>query len=117
MPTAGGGMALHLTDLVQIIDATDGVDFVEDVTIVAISHRFEDLRDSRSSLGIQIGLRSTVGVDSQLGIVAALDQRRLIRDDVGRLVSIALQPWEILRLHVSPDAVRPLVSARGDDRA
>jgi hypothetical protein len=102
------GRRLRLTDITQVIDETDGVDYVEDVVVSSISHLGETLANPESQLGVQIGLHSTPGVDARLGVRAEIGGWRLERDDAGRLSAIALQPWEVARLRLASSAVHPI---------
>jgi hypothetical protein len=95
---AGG--RLDLNAITRLIDNTEGVDFVEDLRVLAISHEADDLGSPNSALGVQIGLHSTPGVDTWLG--TADFGQRLQRDDAGRLVALRMEPWEVLRLHLVP---------------
>jgi hypothetical protein len=100
--------ALRVTDITDRIDSTDGVDHVDEVTFVALGSHAEQLGDARSSIGVQIAIRSTPGVDARLGLLPELDSARLRRDDAGRLAAIALQPWEQVRLHLARSAIEAI---------
>jgi hypothetical protein len=108
------GKALHISEIVGIIDTLPGVDYVDDVTVLQMSAREDDLLEDPASVGIQIGLRSTIGKDTWLGGPAQLGKQRLYRNDAGRLASIALRPWELVRVVIAkPDAIeiRPELAA------
>jgi hypothetical protein len=109
------GMPLHLMELTELIDATEGVDHVEDVTLLALSRHAQDLREPSSFVGVQVGVHSTLAVDAWLGVRVGQGSARLVRDDAGRLATLLLNPWEQLRLHLVPEAVRPLGRLTGED--
>ena len=90
--------------LIEAIDETPGVDYVEHVRILQMSDNEENLAQPDSALGVQVGIRSTVGVDALLGGRPALGSERLLRNDEGRLVSILLRPWELLQLSLAVEA-------------
>jgi hypothetical protein len=99
------GKPLHIAELIETIDGTAGVNYVERVRILQMSDRGRNLAQPGSALGVQVGLRSTVGVDTLLGGQKALGPERLLRNDAGRLVSILLRPWELLRLSLVAEDV------------
>jgi hypothetical protein len=92
------GKPLHIAELIETIDETTGVDYVEHVHILQMSDSGRNLAEPGAALGVQVGLRSTVGIDTLLGGQKALGSERLLRNDEGKLVSILLRPWELLRL-------------------
>jgi hypothetical protein len=98
------GRPLRISELVQAVDETAGVDYVVDIPVLQIGLK-EDMDKSESALGVQIGVHSTVGVDTLLGGPHSLGSQRLLRDSAGRLVSIALQPWELLHISVAEEAI------------
>jgi hypothetical protein len=99
------GKPLHIAELIETLDETTGVDYVERVRILQMSDSGRNLAQPGSALGVQVGLRSTVGVDTLLGGQKALGSERLLRNDEGRLVSILLRPWELLRLSLVAEEV------------
>ena len=104
------GRALRISELIQAIDETAGVDYVEDITILQIGLK-EQMDQPESALGIQIGIHSTIGVDTLLGGPHSIGGRRLLRNEAGRLVSVALKPWELLRINLAEEAIT-LISAQ-----
>lgn len=106
----GFGTTLHLSDVVKAIDDVPGVDYVEDVTVLqlSIAHRAAGRADA--GVGVQIGRRSTVGVDTRIG-GAAPDGARLMRDAEGMLTSVKVAPWERLRLAIAHDGLREVGDA------
>lgn len=102
------GKPVRMTEITEVIDNTEGVDFVEDVIISGMSAHAGELFDVGSRVGIRIGVYSTLGLDSRLGVLPSLGTQRMQRDDAGKLTSIVLQPWEVARLHLAPDAVHTI---------
>jgi hypothetical protein len=98
------GRALRISELIQAVDETAGVDYVENITILQIGLK-EQMDRPESALGIQIGVHSTIGVDTLLGGPHSLGSRRLLRNEAGKLVSIGLKPWELLRINLIEDAI------------
>jgi hypothetical protein len=109
------GKPLRISELIRAVDETAEVDYVLDITILQIGLK-ESMDQPESALGVQIGLHSTIGIDTLLGGPHSLGGKRLLRNDAGRLVSIILKPWELLRISLLEDAIT-LVSAqaRGAD--
>jgi hypothetical protein len=90
------GRALYLSDVYEALEQVEGVDYVDDVHVIRMSARAEPT-DERANIGIQIG-RSSIGVDSRLGVAAEGGTDRFLRDAAGRLVAIALRPYELIRI-------------------
>ena len=107
------GKPLHVSELIQAIDETAGVDYVIEIAILQIGLK-EHMDYPESALGIQIGVHSTIGVDTLLGGPYSLGSQRLLRNDSGRLVSIILQPWELLRVSLVEEAIF-LVNAQASE--
>jgi hypothetical protein len=100
------GKPLRIAELIEAIDETAGVDYVEHVRILQMSGSEKNLAQPDSALGVQVGVRSTIGIDTLLGGQPALGSERLVRNDEGRLVSILLRPWELLQLTLAAEDVR-----------
>ncbi|MGH8685428.1 MAG: hypothetical protein ACREUM_08790, partial [Nitrosospira sp.] len=99
------GKPLHISELIEAIDATPGVDYVGDVTILQMSSNEQNLALPEFALGLQVGVRSTIGVDTLLGGSRSLGSERLRRNDEGRLISILLKPWELLRVSLAAEDI------------
>jgi hypothetical protein len=100
------GRALHISELMEAIDRAEGVDYVEDVTVLQVADRETVLTTSEASLGVQIGIRSTIGVDARIGGPQTIGTDRLVCADSGTLVSILLRHWELLRVTIAEDDIR-----------
>ena len=111
-PLAGGGpagegwpfgRALYLSEVYELLEKVEGVDYVQEVRVLHLTTTGEALRERRTAVGIQVGVRSTVGVDSRLGCETPADTERLIRDASGRLMAVTLKPYELLKVTVYKD--------------
>jgi hypothetical protein len=99
------GRPLHISELIEAFDETPGVEYVEDVAILQMTTECQNLDYPESALGIQIAVHSTIGVDTLLGGPRSLGRGRLRRNDDGKLVSILLRPWELLRVSVAAEDI------------
>jgi hypothetical protein len=109
------GKTVHLSEIVGLIDELPGVDYVEDVTVLQIATDADELVSPESSLGVQVGLRSTLGVDAWVGGPPNVGTGRMLRSDAGRLASIVLRPWELVRVVIADDGAVEL-APDADDR-
>jgi hypothetical protein len=96
---------IRLGDITGVIDATEGVDYVEDVFVSTLGTRAAGLSDASARVGVQVGIHSRPGVDARLGVITPTGAQRLQRDDAGRLAAILLQPWEVARLEMVPESL------------
>jgi hypothetical protein len=112
-----GGEPVRLTRIAELIDGSEGVDHVEDVFVQAIGPRADALDGTAARLGLQVGRQATPGLDARLGAPWPADTARLRRDDAGRLAAIDVRPWETVRVHLAPDAVRWIEPAATEDRS
>lgn len=103
---AAPGTPVTLDRIVELIDRTAGVDFVEDVTVTHMSQRGGEVFDLSSRVGIIVARHATVGVDSRLGVQSRLGRHRLIADSAGRFGAIGLMPGELLHLRLAREAVQ-----------
>ena len=110
------GTPVRMTEITAVIDNTEGIDFVEDVILSGMSGHANELFDVGSRVGIQIGVYSTLGLDSRLGVLPGLGAQRMQRDDAGKVTSIMLQPWEVARLHIAADAVQMIGPVAAPER-
>jgi len=90
------GRALYLSEVYDVLDHVEDVDYVEDVHVVRMSVR-EEPKDNRTKIGVQFALTS-IGIDSRLGAEAETGSGRLLRDGSGRLAVISLRPYELIRI-------------------
>jgi len=104
------GVALNLAEVARVIDDVEGVDYVEDVTILQLSASRHTASHADAGVGIQVGRRSTIGVDTRIGVALHGDENaeRLVRDSEGILTSIRLKPWERLHLSIAHDGMREI---------
>ena len=90
------GRALYLSEVYEALEQVEGVDYVDDVDVIGISTR-EEAIDERAHIGIKVE-RSILGVDSRIGAGTELGADRILRDAAGKLVGIALRPYELIRI-------------------
>jgi hypothetical protein len=90
------GRALYLSEVYERLEQMDGVDFVDDVDVVEIALR-EGVTDERARIGLRVG-RSLVGVDTWLGARPEHGPERILVEAAGRMVGVALKPYELLRV-------------------
>jgi hypothetical protein len=101
------GRPVYLSEVYELLEHIEGVDYVQHVHVSRLSTAGNTVNDARTAVGIQIGVRSTVGVDSRLGCETAADTERLSRDPAGRLVGVLLRPYELVRIAVQESDVLP----------
>jgi hypothetical protein len=97
------GRPLHVSEIIETIDQITGVDYVVDVTVLQMSTRAGRSLGPETSVGIQIGVRSTIGQDTRLGGPSFIGTDRLVRSKYGKLVSVMLRQWELLDLNLVED--------------
>ncbi|HXZ08809.1 MAG TPA: hypothetical protein VEI25_12185, partial [Paraburkholderia sp.] len=102
------GAPLNLSALARVIDDVPGVDYVDNVTVLQLSTEPHATAHADAGLGVQIGVRSTLGHDTRIGGALPYYEERLIRDSGGALASVKLKPWEWLRLSVAPDGIHEI---------
>ncbi len=89
------GRAVYLSEVYQVLEQVEGVDYVDEVRVLRMSLAREP-EDDRSKIGIQVGL-SRVGTDSRLDVEPETGSGRLLRDLAGRLAVVSLRPHELVR--------------------
>ncbi|MEE4216423.1 MAG: hypothetical protein V2I48_02340 [Xanthomonadales bacterium] len=99
------GRPVYLSEIYALLEAVEGVDYVEDVRVLHLAETRALNQDLQSAFGIQIGLRSTLGIDSRLGGETLIDKDRVMRDGLGRLIGIRIRAYELVRVVVAEDAV------------
>jgi hypothetical protein len=100
-PTGEGwpfGRSLYLSEVIDVLDRVPEIDYVRDVRMLRMASSEEELEQERAALGIQIGIRSTVGVDARIGTGFPEDRVRLLRGDAGQLVAVGLKSYELIRI-------------------
>jgi hypothetical protein len=98
------GRTLHLASVAGVMDATDGVDFVENVTVARIAVA-NIVRDDQAAVGIRIGEVARLGEDTRLGGDVSITMHRFQTDETGEAEAIALHPWEVLHVRLASDLV------------
>ncbi len=103
-PFAGGGpdgtgwpfgRTLFLTEIYGLLDQVPGVDYVHAVHLINLAEELSILEDAQRAVGIQIGVRATVGHDARLG-GGVPGPRRLVCDRNGSLMAVELRPYELV---------------------
>lgn len=103
------GRTLYLSEIAEVIDRADGVDYVDDITIWRMNVHGAPDDGSDSRVGIRVGMVARPGEDASLGGRVSLGSRRLLRDETGALESLRLQPWELVRVRLARDAVQEIM--------
>jgi hypothetical protein len=101
------GRAIYLSEVYALLEQVEGVDYIQDVRVLRLATTGEAMDDARTAVGIQIGFRSTVGVDTRLGGATAGATDRLGRDALGRLMVVVLRPYELVRITVQATDLLP----------
>jgi hypothetical protein len=123
-PFAGGGpdgngwpfgRNLYLSEIYDVLEQVSGVDYIETVIIRGLSLTNESLLDDQAIIGVQIGVSSTVGVDSMIGSKFS-NTDRFITDGMGKLAGIMLRPYELLGVELQERDVR-VVGSLPDPKA
>ena len=113
-PFAGGGpdgsgwpfgRNLYLSEIYDVLEQVSGVDYIETVIIRRLSLTNESLLDDQAIIGVQIGVSSTVGVDSMIGTKFS-NTDRFITDGMGKLAGIMLKPYELLSVELQEGDIR-----------
>lgn len=92
------GRSLYLAEVIDVLERVPEIDYVRDVRVIRMASSEEELDQERAALGIQIGIRSTVGVDARIGTGFPQDRARLLRGDAGQLVAVGLKSYELIRI-------------------
>lgn len=92
------GRAIHIPEIVEQLENVEGVAFIREVCILNLATSGSRLSHEHSAVGVQIGVHSTVGVDTRLGCLTPADTERLITDTSGRLMAVRLRPHELARI-------------------
>lgn len=100
------GRYLYLSEVFDVLERVPGIESVEHVHVLRLASSEEYFYADRAALGIQIGIRSTIGVDSCLGAEPSIGKDRLLRNDVGQLVAVALKPYELPSIVVREENIR-----------
>lgn len=99
------GRSVYLSEVYEQLDKIEGVDFVEDVQVLRLCISGETRKSGNVALGVQLGVPSaaTVGETSRIGCAMEAGKKRLVRNKYGRLISIKLRPYELVKLTIHND--------------
>jgi hypothetical protein len=93
------GRAIHLSEIYAELDRVPGVDWVDGLYLLRLGlGATQDHPGER--VGIQLGVIARVGEDTRLGAVPTLGAGRLLRNEKGRLITVALRPHELASVHL-----------------
>ncbi|MGM9489714.1 hypothetical protein [Ideonella sp. YS5] len=107
------GGAVHLADIIGLIDNHDGVDYVESLFIDRIAAgRDPNLDAPAARLGVRLGVHATLGVDARFGGDAGPPAKRFEFGADGEAEAVRLQAWEVADVKLSPQRI---VAVEGDD--
>ncbi len=99
------GRNIYFSEVIAVLEQVPGVDYVEEIRVLRLATSKEDLDKAGAAVGLQIGIHSTVGVDSRLGTVSGLAGDRLLRNESGTLAAVALRPYELVRIRLREDDI------------
>jgi phage tail-like protein len=105
------GRALYLSEVYEQLEGIDGVDYVDDVDVIELSTRGE-ASETATPIGVKVG-RSTVGIDSWLGARREHGRGRVLVTAAGKLIGIALRPYELIRTSSRVEDFTVAESTRG----
>ncbi len=96
------GRPVYLSEVYEQLEQVAGVAYVQDIRFLSICVGQEIGERERNMLGIQIGVpqTATVGETSLIGGAHSAGGGRLLRDGLGRLMAVALRPFELVRIAV-----------------
>jgi hypothetical protein len=97
---------LALSEISDRIAGMEQVEGVERIALLELTDRRDRLHSDASAVGLQIGMHSTIGKDSVLSGLPPVTRERLVRDGDGELAGIAMLPWEVPRIVMTPGDVR-----------
>ncbi len=99
------GRTVYLSEIYEQLDKIDGVDFVKDIRVVRLSITRKTWESSKSVIGVQIGVPSAarIGENTRIGCAMEAGEQRLVRDKYGRLISIKLRPYELVKVTIHKD--------------
>lgn len=105
------GGNVYLSDVYDVLERVAGIDYIEDPRVLALSVGSEPGVEAKAAVGVQIGVCSRVGVDSRLGVEPAAGTDRLIQDSMGKLVGVALRPYELVHIAFRDEHLRLIDAA------
>ena len=105
------GGNLYLSDVYDVLEGVAGVDYVKNPRVLEFTVESEPGVRAKAAVGIQIGIRSKVGVDSRLGVEPGAGADRVIRNRRGKLVGVALRPYELIQIELQEENLRIVEAA------
>jgi hypothetical protein len=98
------GRSVHASDVADALLEWNEVDSVDDVLFVALWTAPRDALTDDDTVGVQVGVLSSVGKSTRIGASPALGTDRLL--EAKRLNGIALRPYELARVVIAPGGLR-----------
>ena len=90
---------MYLSEIYALLESVPGVDYVSaHITRLSTTGDVDD--QQQTALGIQIGVTSTVGVDTRIGGQSSGGEDRLVQNAAGRLIAVALRPYELVKVAI-----------------
>jgi hypothetical protein len=99
------GRMLYVTELIDVLGGVKGADWVDHFEVRRLSARASAGDEAEDKVGLRIGMVASIGADTCLGGRASVPVRRFLRDEVGEVISIHVQPWEILRVRIAKEGL------------
>jgi len=99
------GRRLFISEIVDVLGQVEGVDWLDQVEVRRLSTRSGEFHEGDGQVGLRIGVIASIGEDTCLGGFASVPARRFLRDDAKEVISIHVQPWEIVRVKLAHEAV------------
>jgi hypothetical protein len=96
---------LYVTELIEVLGGVEGVDWVDHFEVRRLSIRAGAGDEADGKVGLRIGMVASIGADTCLGGRASVPLRRFLRDEVGEVIAIQVQPWEILRVRIAKEVL------------
>lgn len=96
------GRPIYLSEVYEQLEQVAGVEYIQDIRFLSISVGQELREPEGNMLGIQIGIpqTATLGETSLIGGAHSAGGERLLRDGLGRLMAVALRPFELVKIAV-----------------
>lgn len=99
------GQKLYISDLIEAVASVEGVDWIDQFQIRRLRLGEGSGQALDGPVGLRIGQVATIATDTRLGGEASAQALRLVRDEAGEVISLQLQPWEIVRVQLAQEAV------------
>ncbi len=95
------GRTVYLSEIFEQLEDMEEVVEIRGLRLHRLATSEREFLLDVSTVGIQIGVHSTVGADTRLGCFATADTDRLITDTAGRLIAVRLRAHELVKMDFS----------------